>query len=87
MRKKRKNEKDKLKGDMQIKLQPKITFNSAEKCKTFDVKCQRARWSTDNSFNFHLFLKRMLWLFILLYKISKEDKQNLSNQTKRERIV
>lgn len=29
--------------DMQIKLQPKITFNSAEKCKTLDIKCQRAR--------------------------------------------
>lgn len=33
----------KLKKDMQIKLQPKFTFNSAEKCKTFDIKCQRAR--------------------------------------------
>lgn len=56
----------KLKKDMQIKLQSKFTFNGAEKCETFDFKCQRARWSTDNSFNFHLFLKRMLWRFTFI---------------------
>lgn len=33
----------KLKKDMQIKLQSKFTFNGAEKCETFDFKCQRAR--------------------------------------------
>lgn len=29
--------------DMQNQTPTKITFNSAEKCKTLDIKCQRAR--------------------------------------------
>lgn len=60
-RKKKNNPKH---GGLRVKTWPKITFTAVEKCKTFDIKCQRAKWSTDDSFRLLFALKTTLWVFI-----------------------
>lgn len=82
------------KGEMQIILQPKFTFWKNVNPLIISANVQD-EVQTIYFFFFFIYLKQMLWIFIvifclsyLLYKICrKKTKLNSSNQTKWQRIV
>lgn len=70
----------KLKGICKIKLQPRLHLTVLRNVKPWILSANVQDEVQTISFLF--ILKRMLWLFTLLYRISREDKLNFFNQTK-----